>query len=754
MKRFKYSMDHLDTRPLEWGPNDWVNNVPRVEASREVGRLVEEISRHTANVIIREANRNPMRVGHYNMMSDNDFRNAEFEALVQFICDRIEVGMFLDEISDPARGVERIIETCVTLSMSSMAGLYDEPAHFVEKECDRETYEETLMHIGIYTNLHKAIRAMYDGRSVQQVADLVNPRSEYERGRDRHFGRDNRDHRDNRGYSQDNRGGMRPRESGSRGGYARESVGRREPVNRGYTGSGFAPRAQSSGYQRQNRPTEVMSRQEQALYGSTNRYGVHEVRSNAFSQSNGDWDGPVYVSQNEDYQAQQEQSQYANRQENDNHYAQQQSARHQSYSQPAQGQRFTPRPSQVGTRPSREAMEIAQEHMFSMAPPPPPPAPPKPAAPPAPPPEQKKEDWWADEDFLYTPSGEIPLLIKKGQTEMDVLNHSRPYFEGGSNRTPQGESVARVLSLAQALGEENVTPEEIKDSVIVEKEPSLHPNLASLVTDVTTAATIKSMKEAGPNENGQRKILHRAAIVHTSVVGHKHLTAFHKRIRSLHTLTEVLNALRTSVEDAMNSASPEDAYVSDICAAADLYDRLVTREINTYCTKVLKLGKGDTVITSAMEDISDLFRYMMSNGYAMHADALRGFLHRMNVNMIDGWSQENSDMENAVRIDAAGESADDESVGLAFVAQSFNVTHIPYTLKELGYDMSKVDAIHTRAMAPLLMAALDISDTDLVKDPLMNEPGRILITRDRNAYRVFKVPSKPDSIVLSKIELN
>lgn len=728
MQRFPHSTRDLESRPIEYGPRDWEDKVPRVDTTRELQRLLPEISRIAANHITRVATKSDYRVAYFNLMSVDDFRNDDFEELCQFICDLTQFEMEEGTLRDPERGMERRIEDAVSLHSSSLSEVYRELDDLVEDLYGTNAYNAIKKNTGAYHTVCDAIDDMKRNSHRDQRGRSDRDDQDYRRDSRYRDDRDDRDDRyrrqesSDRGRSRDDRYGRRedPRSNQRNRDDYRDS---RNDRNRGrddryYRDSRYDRDPRGGSRQRDDldsrlyRPrerakyeTDYRSRQEAALNHRPGDSDIQIITSDAFSFSDDDWGGAdAFI------QARKELS-------------------------------------NKGTRDG-EVEKVVQQHKL--------------------PTEEKvdeKKETPVRKDMNYTAvlgnyyhtaTGKLPLLIPEGKTEMDIFQHERPYIEGSSQTPDLSGEIVRTLSVAQAKDMKDATASEYESNIISDPEPSLHSNISSLAEYISNLATIRSVEAAPENVQGVRKIFRKTAVVHTSIVGHRQLNEFHRHARECTTLKELLDFLKNIVEATANKSTPESAFSSDIRAAADLYDRHLTREINDYCVNILSIAK-EKAIDSAVSDTTDLIVQLHQAGMTMQADALQGFLGRMTINICDGWGVDAKELEEMIRADSMqGHDTESElKLGITYLAQSYDVTHLPFTMKELGYDIDKVAVIPDDKVAPILRSVLEYdADKSEKTSAYMECPNRLLVTRDRSVFRVSTYPNNPKVIILSRIQTN
>lgn len=355
-----------------------------------------------------------------------------------------------------------------------------------------------------------------------------------------------------------------------------------------------------------------------------------------------------------------------------------------------------------------------------------------------------KEEEEKDPNLFYGIHGTIPFLIPPGKSEMDIIKHSSIYSNDPEKAEAMAKEVARVLTLGQAVNADGVTTESIEKDIVVETDVKLFSNTTNMIQFMSNKATVKAIEASGDNTDGRRQILHTVAVVDNSIIGYQNLNDLQAGLSECKDLRSIIMFLKRAKESVDKHASPEAAFATDLRAAVDHFDSIITKEINSYCRDVLRISDGNA-ITSAIEQLDALINAEAITSNPNLHSAIIGHLTNIAINVTEGWDPSNS-IAGAVKEEA---EANGDKIGAAFFPQIFNVTYIPFTLKELGYSLNKPVAIHNSDVSSFLRAALNIDNTDISDDKILAGAYRMLITRDRHAFRVYTYPGRRDVMILA-----
>lgn len=638
MSRLPVDPNRCEFRRIEYGPRDW-DQTPRISTIREIDRLLPDISRLAANIVTREADVNVIRTVHFNLVAENEFVNLNFDRLVQFIADFIELRLADRQIRDAAQGLEDSIAAAVTLHATSMVDQFKELDDIIQDSRNRDFIRAVDTNVGRFRTVIESIEAMHN-EDQGHVRDSYSERSHRDdRRRDYRDSGSERSSRDDRSYG--------------RNGSSERSYGRSDRDRRGRDDRSYAPQRETvnPNYNEDDFVSEEPKKPE-------GRYNLTKMQA----------DDPIQ---------------------------------------------------------EKTAQEIVDQHRLS----------------------GRMMD---DRPMFKGIYGSIPLLIPpNGMSEMDMFKHARIYGGDVADAQDMSAEIVRVFTAAQAVNEDNVTAESIENEVTVNTDIKLFSNVSTMCESVSLDATLNSIENAGDNLEGKRELYHTTAVVDNAVIGYQHLNDFQKNLAECKSMKDIMDYLKRA-RDAINThASPEAAFATDLRAAVDIFDRVITKEVNAYCRDVLRISDGDTM-ASAVDSLDNLVMKLHEAKQDNLQNALIAFLSRLTTNILDCLDPKNKSLE-SIRL---ANGITDEDVGIAFLPQSYIVSHIPFTMRELGYTIKEPVAIDDTQISSFLRAAIDISKTSLAKDPKYAESHRLIVTRDRSAFRLYNYPGRKDVIVLAPVVIN
>ena len=658
--RLPFDVDRLSNSPIMYDERTW-RQTPRLRISRDIDPFLDIIAMETANEVTEKAEQNLLRTFHYNMMSERDFMNRDFERLVQFVAEFIDMLYATRRIRTPDQDLIRNIADAV--SLHSCKQVLDFPD--LEEICARSG--DARMMRALDTNI---------GQYQKLVQDLDNMH--------------NADARD-----------IRTTASSSRGDFRSQYAGASSGSSMGYRGSREVARNVSA----------------------RDAGGEYAVEPRAFRRDDlNPTDRPMQRRMMEGSRS------FIDRQRVDDN-----------------GYRFVPQ--QVDNRDyggvQRDVMNN-RATSYEAAPPAPPP--PEMTPPPPPPPAPMETTSTVQPGRCVEPIpafrgiiGSFPIL---NETTMNQQEHSRVYgLDEDTPNTSMKEEVLRTLSLAQAVTDGSTDSEAIKDHVVVLDEAIVCSNVESLTNFVSDEAAHEIIKRSGENKAGERKIIHTFGIVDNSMSGFTHLSDIRKVLGKAGTLKEVVQGLR-NVKAAAAQAPREAAFATDIRAAVAFYDRILTREVNAYFRDVLKVTAGD-VTTSIVEDFDELLSTIQATGNNELINAMLVFFTQLNGNLREALLPEHEVVESVKKTQDMEEGVG----GFCVMPLSYIVTHIPFTMEELGFELNTSKAIMATDGQGFIRAALDISA--LQATGKLENSLRLMVTRDRNVMRVSTYPGRKDVIILS-----
>lgn len=630
MPRNSYDMYRVDQRPFVYGPRDWRYSLRRVKVDRSVEPVLHDLSMMAANEISERAEENFMRTFYYNMMSERDFENDNFDRLIQFIADYVELRLVHREIRRPDDDLRRSVEEGVGMHMVKQLTDFRELEDELQRHGTDNQRRSVAQNLG---RLQEVIRDIADMHERQDTGD-------YRRGDDRDRGR-----RDDRG----GRGDYRSQYSDSRSGR-----GARDDYDRG------RGRDRDDRYGRDSRDHYSRDR------------GEHLTGRELGERST------------------------------------------QPDFEPTPGQetrREYQRDDRRDTRPVDPDFEPIDT---------------QPAQPAAAEPAVK-----ATANVFQAIGGPIPILQpSKGQTEMDLHSHAAVYPNINTKGVDLTEVVAKTLSLSDALKAERPTPSQLSESVVQEPGLVLGTSIQDLARSVVNEAVQADIRDVGSDGEPVRRIHHRFGVVSNAVVGSARLTDLQTGLDRVKTMDDLSNALETAVIFTEQKASPDAAWASDIRATVEVIDRMITREINVYCREVLRISHADA-IPSFMADYKDLLSATLNQDRPDCYDSLVSFSSQLSGNFA-----ECLDPELGVGATVRGLVELDEKMGLSYFPLSYLVTYIPFTMRELGYEINSSVAIVPGEVTPFLYSALSTGSTDDGEDVTMSL--RLVVSRDNKVFRLYR----------------
>lgn len=732
MARLPYNYDRPDGDTRAYRESDW-RSTPRVQTNRDIERLVDEISMEAANEICKGADATLYQTFYFNMMSRNDFNNEDFRGLVQFICDVLEFKYAARTINRYTEGLQDHIIDMTMLHCSKQADTYPElldEGYRLENERVNRSVQANIEH---FFKLVDQLERMHseDQRDVRRddrddrYRDSRDDRRDsrgYRSDRDR---RDSRDDRDSRGYRGDR---DRRDDRDYRGGFSRD---RRDS--------------------RRDRDEEVVSGRE----------------TQAHKQVDTSRDAPRYA---EDMFIPVDSRGNLAQQRDDNFRRSSEFFREEPRSQ-----NMSTRESNYAPSPS-PAPAAAQPQIYRSEPTQP--CPPPPAG-------SHQQDFSADQLWnLQSPSnttqatatpavdphqygapaepdvvpttvstsvGEYNLVrFTNGESQMDALKHAAIYPEGSSTKAvDMVDEVKAVLTLEEAIISPAVHREQIEGSTETLESLDIFGSLGALAMHVSEEATNASIDRAGENSDGVRRIYHSFGVVDNAVIGFVHLNKLQEQIRQTTSLRDILALLRRTQESTNTHAPASAAFATDLRSAVVRFDRVITREINMFARHVLKISDGD-VIKSAIQSYGELAAHIeqdTTRGAQERSSAFLAFVTQLNASIKEALNPKLG-VEKTV-LDANG--IDTETRGVAMLPVTYLLTHLPFTMSELGLERQGSFVITEDKFSSFLKAALDVSKID---DADMQHPNRVLVTRDLEVFRIFSFPGRRNSLVLVPIEIN
>lgn len=344
----------------------------------------------------------------------------------------------------------------------------------------------------------------------------------------------------------------------------------------------------------------------------------------------------------------------------------------------------------------------------------------------------------------------IPYLISnQGKSEMDMQRHAAIYDKA----TPQGVDLSketnRIMTVAMGLKDPSVTTEQLKDAIVASDTVVVGRDLTDLVADIIDRSVREDLDAFPENEVGVRRIHHTPGVVANSTAGSRHLRDMQMGVAKMTSLSDLAALLNRSVKLIADNTSAEDACATDIRAAVDNIDSVIAREINMFCGSVLRISNGDTIKSfmqsydQLIETVGNLVKSqkIQSSTY----DSLLVFCSRLWTNIAANLRSDSdvpSEIESAVM--------DHPRMGVAYLPLSYLVTYIPFTIKELGYQVDpRGSAITMDDRTPFLAASLRVPAD--MQDQNPEHVIRVMVTRDRKIFRVYQFPNSDKVSVIVPI---
>lgn len=735
MARLPYDTDRLQGDDRGYDQRDWRSS-PRVSTNRDLDRLVDEISLIAANKICDDARKSVFQTFHFNMMSRQDFLNEDFRGLVQFICDSIEWLYSANGIRRYDDDLRKNVENCVAMHCAKQMHTYE------------ELLDECYRHDG--DRVARVFQA-----NAEKFLDIVDQieRLHSEDQRDvRTGGRDDRS-RDPRDRRDDRRDYRSDRSRDDRD-YDRDRSDRRSVLTgRDYGDSRDSYRRDDRRYSR--REEEVTTGREAGAHHEVSRDGPRHTEDMFVPLGR---DGQPAKNDQQASTGYRPSSSFF---QNDAPVSDSMNARSVSYA-PA----TAPAPA-----PSRSVAQVFQYTPTEPSePPPPPPAgsrqedhlwdlhSPKAAAPAGTPavdpnvyttqaqPEQPEEV----PSEVTTPIGTYKLVrFTNGESQMNATEHAAVYPVGSNTpAVDMSKEVERVMTLEKALTAPSVQREQIEDSTNVLESLNVFSSIGTLAAHVSEQATIRQIADSGENTDGVRRIYHSFGVVDNSVIGFKNLNTLQGVLRETGSLRDILAVLRRTMESVNTRAPAVAAFATDMRAAVRRFDRLISREINIFCREVLMISKGD-VINSAISQYNALVEHIENDqtyGASERKAAFLVFVSRLNSSIHEAMAPELGVERNVIEAN----DLDCDVHGVAMLPMTYLVTHLPFTMEEMGLETQGTSVITEDKFSAFLKTALDVTG---IEDDLVQTPLRLLVTRDLEVFRVFSFPGRQNSLILIPVDV-
>lgn len=215
MARLEHSATRIEGRFIDLRRGDMP--VRLSHPVREIDSYMDDIIYNAIDLIQERARDNELRTHYFNVMSDRDYKNRDFEDLVGMIADVIDIAVQEGRFRDVREAVLAVTEDVISLHIGYMCDVYPELMDYVE----RGRQNDIDRAIDMFLRYQKAVdayrrndnRAPRDDRRERGGRDR-----DYDRGRDRdrdaRFGSD-RGGRDRSRRDRWDRGAVRGGVSGS-----------------------------------------------------------------------------------------------------------------------------------------------------------------------------------------------------------------------------------------------------------------------------------------------------------------------------------------------------------------------------------------------------------------------------------------------------------------------------------------------------------------------------------------------------------
>lgn len=139
MSRLPFGVRDLETRPLDLRRD-------RIPVSynhpvRDIDDEMESIVYNTIDVIQDRARDNELRTFFYNMMSNRDWKNRDFDELVEMIADVIDISVTEGKFRDVRDAVMAVVEDVVSLAVANQTEEYPVLLDYTDRRQERDLAE-------------------------------------------------------------------------------------------------------------------------------------------------------------------------------------------------------------------------------------------------------------------------------------------------------------------------------------------------------------------------------------------------------------------------------------------------------------------------------------------------------------------------------------------------------------------------------------------------------------------------------------
>lgn len=736
-----YDHDRVKGRPYLFRKRDWEHS-PRIKVPRDMEEYLDEVAMTVANIVGRDCDKNALATFQYNMYTDRDFDNRDFEEAVQLAMDMLEI-----ELSGRVNEnrVERAIDSTAHLAVGFLrAALIDEYPE-LEREISDQVRREAFHAIRSLERMRETIDA-FQNQDRRDIRDRSRER-EYD-DRDDRGGRVYRDDARTRGRERDERGreSLRDRDervlgrkagtatNGGRIGY-KDSRGYRQGPVRQYEVDVDAPLSDRT--ERRGREERVddddsqdFQTRETKFYTRKNKAGGQSLTRGSRSPSNrrrddGD-DKPAPARRR---------SAYADEVLLDETLKAQTEEKELTL-QEVEVQ-------QVETTSRERANAVMRNGGRIMAQ--------KPAEP------ELKLVVDIDED----PTNKLPddrkwlapvIETETGVSEMEFMEHNSIYNDNGERPAPMAQTYSKLLNLAQALQFEGLVEEQIEDLVDtstpgkLDQDIDMHAAIDTVLLDSIKVAVAKE-EEATQAATGKigRRIYRAGVIVSNPFPGRVSLNEMQTRLRRATSMTD-LNRHLNDIVNGIKQMGAMDPVASDVAAAVSFFDKYLTDEYNRYMTCVMGLAEPGTVLmTSWLGGFNELAAEIgknfsdrqVSNIAAFTTNLFRAFIEMVNTDL-----QADRNVHELLGVEK-------ETIGIVAFPRAYHFTVLPFTGKEMGYGKFTTCRVPPKK-APLIRSLI-LSRDKLEELTAVTQATQVFITRDRQAFEIHRDPLVPDDYIIVPI---
>lgn len=137
MARLPFSPNQLESRELDLRGNARLP-VSFSHPVRDIDERMEDVVYNAIDVIQDRARDNGLRTFYYNMMSDNDYRNRDFEDIIGIIADMIDIGVSQGNFREVRDAIIPIVEEVIGFHIGYQVDRFPELIEFVSRDRERD----------------------------------------------------------------------------------------------------------------------------------------------------------------------------------------------------------------------------------------------------------------------------------------------------------------------------------------------------------------------------------------------------------------------------------------------------------------------------------------------------------------------------------------------------------------------------------------------------------------------------------------